>query len=261
MSKRKAILEAKLKELSRDQAPDGWDTLKERVQLAKTSERNDTLTTRSAKLMNKKYKWISAVSAAVIVLIVTAALAFQLLPDAKIGRLEAGQQLTLDKGTIFVNSITRTGGKIGMPPDADIVDLTWQDLPAIFGREPIPELPEGMKLEGESISAMIFRSGGVFLMNGITFSANPQDPATARVVFDLNDKGELPLTDCVFGSDKTSVLNDVEMMLGVETVEGEDGPFDMYTAQFVANNIGYRIRATNMTGDTFISIIEAIVKG
>jgi hypothetical protein len=36
----------------------------------------------------------------------------------------------------------------------------------------------------------MFRSGTVFLMNGITYGHG--DPAGPRVVFDLNDQGDLP---------------------------------------------------------------------
>lgn len=283
MSKQKEKLEQKLADLSREQAPDGWSNLhavivkKDVTVHARQTDRIQPITStqpktqaqekgthlkRSHHAMKRKTAWIAAWStAAAIVLVLAGVVIFQLMSKPADVKLEAGKSLTVANGTLFINEISRTDLRIGMPPDAESKELSFADLPGIFGREPIPALPDGFKPDTETVSAMMYRSGPVFLMNGITFSTDPLDPNAARITFDLNDLGELPLTDCVFGSETTSTLEGVEMLVGIETIEGEAGSIEMYTAQFVANNIGYRIRATNMTGDQFLSILEAVVKG
>lgn len=271
MSKQKEKLERKLMDLSREQAPDGWSNLhaliaKEDV-TTRTKQNNsvrekDAELGRSHNTMKRKTAWMAAwSSAAVIILVLAGVLIFQLISKPADIKLETGKSLTLANGTLFINEISRTDLRIGMPPDAETKELSFADLPGIFGRAPIPALPDGLKPDTEIVSAMMYRSGPVFLMNGITFSTDPLDPNAARVMFDLNDQGELPLTDCVFGAETASTLEGVEMLVGIETIEGEAGSVEMYTAQFIANNIGYRIRATNMTGDQFLAILEAVVKG
>ena len=271
MSKQTEKLEQKLMDLSREQAPDGWANLHDlivkedaagRAKQNNSIREKDAHRRRSQNDMKRKTAWIAAwSSAAVIVLALAGVIIFQLLSKPADIKLETGQALTLANGTLFINEINRTDPRIGMPPDAETKELAFADLPGIFGRAPIPTLPEGLKPDAETISAMMFRSGPVFLMNGISYSTDPLDPKAARITFDLNDQGELPLTDCVFGSETTSTLEGTEMLIGIEKIDGEEGSFEMYTAQFIANNIGYRIRATNMTGSQFISILETVIKG
>lgn len=271
MSKQTEKLERKLADLSREQAPDGWANLHDLIvkeDAAGRATQNNSVREKDAHIrrshndMKRKTAWIAAwSSAAVIVLVLASVIIFQLLSKPAVIKLETGQSLTLANGTLFINEINRTDPRIGMPPDAETKELSFADLPGIFGRAPIPALPDGLKPDAETISAMMFRSGPVFLMNGITYSTDPLDPKAARITFDLNDQGELPLTDCVFGSETASTLEGVEMLIGIEKIDGEEGSFEMYTAQFIANNIGYRIRATNMTGSQFISILETVIKG
>lgn len=270
MFNRHRNIKQKLVNLSKEQTPDAWPELRDRLLAGKTTAaygqmpeipENISTSQRSVRPMKIKYTWLTAVASAAVILIIAGVVISQLLPDPQAINLEPGQSIKYGKGTIFINNITRTDPKIGMPPDADFKDLTLADLPAIFGRAPVIGLPEGFQPDSETFSAMIFRNGTVFLMNGLSFSADPSDPEAARIVFDLNDQGELPLSDCRFGNEQASTLGGVEMLIGVETIEGDAGAIEMYTAQFVANGIGYRIRATNMAGDVFLSILEAIVKG
>ena len=269
MGSGKKLVIQKLEKISRDQAPDNWIKIRERilsVKIGNTSKQEDALESGVSERkriipMKRKTAWITAIStAAVVIIAITLAIVFQPDKSATIN-IEAGKSIKLANGSLYINIVTPNAGKIGMPPDAEYVDFTLADLPAIFGRAPIPALPGDLKPEFESISAMMFRSGSLFLMNGLSFSANPDDPNTARVIFDLNDLGEPPIADCVFGTGQASELDGVEMMVGLETIEGDDGSYDMYTAQFVANGVGYRIRATNMTGEAFIAILQAVIKG
>jgi hypothetical protein len=263
-------IKQKLVNLSKEQAPDAWPKLRDRVLAGKlpgtasqTPGIPEKIATyqRSEVTMKRKYVWLTVLSSAVIILFIAGVIVSQLLPDSQITRLEPGKSIKYSDGTIFINQISRTDPKIGMPPDADFQDLTLADLTTIFGRAPILGLPDGFRPDSETFSAMIFRNGTVFLMNGLSFSADSNDPAAARIVFDLNDQGELPLSDCRFGNEQASTLGGVDMMIGVENIKGDEGTVEVYTAQFVANGIGYRIRASNMTGEVFLSILKAVVKG
>jgi hypothetical protein len=259
----------RLGEISRQQAPDHWSRLRDRLQEGKapclnqegTSVQADAaMTKRSVVPMKRKTTWIAATAAAAVVVAVILTIVF-MQPEPPPVEFKAGETVTLANGSLFINAVTPNTGKIRMPPDADTVDLTLEDLTKIFGRPPIPALPDGYKMSSDTISAMMFRVGTVFIMNGITFSKDPENPEAAQVMFDLNDQGELPIADCGFGAGQTSVLEGVEIMLGIQTIEGDKGSFEMFTAEFVNNDIGYRIRATHLSADEFISILETVIKG
>lgn len=247
----------KLERMSREQAPDGWLTLRE--QALATVPGNE----RSPTPMKRKNTWILALSTAAAVVAVATLTIVLLLPKPVDVRLEAGKSLVLKNGTLFVNVTTPSGGKIGMPPDAETVDYTLADLTGVFGRNPIPTLPEGYKAASDTVSATMFRTGTIFLMNGITFSTHPEDPEAGVVVFDLNDQGELPLSDCGYGDGTKSTLDGVEMLVGMQTIDEGNGvePYDVYTATFVANGVGYRIRGIRVPAADFLAVLEATVKG
>jgi hypothetical protein len=264
MQKKKLV--QKMIEKSINQAPDNWPRLRDRILGEKAASQEaahaSDLSERRRILIPMKRKTLAllATSAAAAILVITLSVVLTNLKPAPV-QLEAGKSVTLSNGSLFINAITPSSGKIRMPPDAETVELSLDDLAGIFGRQPIPTLPEGYQMSSKTVSAIMFRVGTVFMMNGITFAKDPDDPASAQIMFDLNDQGELPISDCVFGSDKASVLEGVEMKLGVETIVGEEASFEMYVAEFVINNIGYRIRASHMTGEEFIAILEAVVKG
>jgi hypothetical protein len=251
-------IEQKLVQMSKEQAIGDWTKLK--AQLPENAG-TANLSGKSNQPLYKRTRFPALVAAAVIIMAGITLLVSQLLPAPAINRLEPGQTINLKNGQIIVNTMTRTDPRIGMPPDADYLDLTLADLPDLFGRAPIPALPAEFKPDSETFSAIIFRTGSVFMMNGISFSTDPQNQKAARIVFDLNDKGELPLTDCIFGNEQVSTLAGVEMMIGAEVITGDEGQFEQYTAQFVANNIGYRIRSSNMSADDFLAIVESIARG
>ena len=137
MSKLKAKLERKLADLSREQAPNGWANLHDRIMKddASTHARQqshiqpvtstqpntgvkDARIRRSHNDMKRKTTWIAAWStAAVIVLVLASVIIFQLLSKPADVKLEIGQSLTLANGTLFINEINRTDPRIGMPPD------------------------------------------------------------------------------------------------------------------------------------------------
>jgi len=263
MTRRTKDIASQLERMSRKEAPDGWSGLRARAldEPQEGAVRPMARTERSVYPMKKKTIWIASLStAAAVVLVATLTFAF-LLPGAALAPLVADQTLKTANGTLFVNAITPSGGKIGMPPDAEQVELSFADLAGLFGRDPIPVLPKGFAADSQTVSAMLFSNGTVFLMNGITFSTDAADPKAPRVVFDLNDKGEPPLADCIFGNGTPSTLNGVEMVVGLETREGEAGPFDVYTASFIANGVGYRLRAMNVSTEQFLEILEATAKG
>jgi hypothetical protein len=260
MNDRKKNLLQKLDALSRRQAPDNWTALRQNIeQAAPRTQPAAAQQKRSDITMRRQHKWLIAASAAVLILALTLSLSGLLLPKPTAINLTAGQTVKLANGNLAIHAITRTGGRIGMPPDAEIVELTLSDLPAIFGRDPIPDLPLAVKPEFETISAMMFRSGSVFLMNGITYGSG--DPAGARVIFDLNDRGDLPLSDCSFGSEQMSTWDGIELMLGIEQVETETGSIEQYIARFVVHDIGYQIQASGLTGEQFLAVLSAVIAG
>jgi len=249
----------KLDTLARQQAPDNWIKLRRSIEQAEPRVYPVSVQLkRSGSTMKRQYRWLIAASAAVLVLILAFGLV-RLLREPAAVDLSAGQTITLAKGKLTIHAITRTGGRIGMPPDAESVELALSDLPAIFGRDPIPDLPFDLKPEFDTISTLMFRSGTVFLMNGITYGRG--DPAGPRVVFDLNDQGDLPLTDCQFGTEQESTWNGVALLLGVEQVETDAGAIEQYIARFVVHNIGYQIQATGLTGVQFLEILSIVMAG
>ncbi len=257
MGNRRNQVKERLEKMSREQAPDGWLHLRE--QALETVPGNE----RSPIPMKRRNTWILALSTAAAVVAVATLSIVLLLPKSVDVRLEAGKTLTVKNGTLFVNVTTPSDGKIGMPPDAEYVDFTFADLAGVFGRDPIPAMPEGYKAVSDTVSATMFRTGTIFLMNGITFSTDPEDPAAGMVVFDLNDQSELPLSDCGYGDGKMSTLDGVEMLVGMQTMDEEngEGTYDVYTATFVANGIGYRIRGIRVPAADFLAVLEATVKG
>jgi hypothetical protein len=260
MNARKKNLLKELEELSRQQAPADWALLRRKIeQTAPQIHPEAELQKRSNTTMKRQHKWLVAASAAIFLLVLTLGLVWGLQPKPAAVNLSAGQTIKLADGNLVIHTITRTGGRIGMPPDAENVELTLSDLPDIFGRDPIPDLPFALKPEFETIPTLMFRSGSVFLMSGITYGSG--DPAGARVVFDLNDQGDLPLTDCHFGSEQASTWNGIELILGVEQVETDSGLVEQYIARFVVHNIGYQILSTGLSGEQFLAVLSAVIAG
>ncbi len=255
MSRQNEELERRLRRMSRDGAPDGWSRLRDNVR------RSGVAQERSTPPMKRKTSLLLAFGSAAAALAIATLVLFLSMPKPVEFAFEAGKTVSLSNGTLVIHEVSRGGGRIAMPPDADTVELAHEDLAGLFGRDPIPALPGGLKADAPLVSAMLFRSGTVFLMDGIAYSADAGDPSAPRVFFDLNDQGELPLTDCVYGNGEMSTVDGIEMLVGLEVVEEGAGPVEYYTAQFVAHNIGYRIRAVNMKGAEFLAILEAVVAG
>jgi hypothetical protein len=263
MNRKTDRIESRLDRMSRTEAPDGWSALRDRA-LRTPQVGADAPMARNERrplAMKKKSLWIASLSTAAAVVLVAAVMFAFVLPGLSPAALTVGQSLKTAHGTLFVNAVTPNGGKIGMPADAEAVELSFADLAGLFGRDPIPTLPKGFVADSPTVSATLFSNGTVFLMNGITFSTDATDAKAPRVVFDLNDQGELPLADCLFGNGTPSTIDGVEMTVGLETWQGEDAPFDVYTASFVAGGVGYRIRAMNVTTAQFLEILEAAARG
>jgi hypothetical protein len=258
MGKRREELIRRLETMSRDEAPDGWSRLRDRVpqQPAPTQGR-------SVAPMKRTFRISAYAAIAVAVLVLGTVAMVRFAPRPADLDFVADQTLAVRNGTLYLNRTGPSDGRIGMPPDAETLELALPDIDAYFGRAPIPALPDGYSADSKTLSAIIFRNGTIFQMGGIAYSKDPADPKAARVFFDLNDQGELPLADCTFGGGKTSTLDGVEMLLGIETVDEGDGsgPYDVYTAQFVANGIGYRVRGIRVSASEFLDILSAVVKG
>ena len=260
MSARKKDLLSQLEALSRKQTPDNWNLLRRQIEQA--APRIDPVAAQHKRrniTMIRPHKWLIAASAAALIIALGIGFADQLQPKPAAILLTAGQTLKLPGGDLWVQEFTRNGAKIAVPADAKTVDLQAANLSAIFGRDPIPALPFGLKLEYETISAIVLNDESVFLLSGITYAS--VDPAGAQVVIDLNDQGELPLTDCFFVEEKPSTWEGVELMIGVGQAETETGFAEQYVARFVVNNIGYQIQATGLRGEQFLAVLSAIIAG
>lgn len=260
MNGRKQI-ERKLAGMAREETPDAWTALRAKALEAMPEPAG---TERKAPMMNRRRTWLLAGSGAAAFVAVAAVSIALLLSSAAPLALTPGGTVKVPGGTLVLNGVTASNLKIGMPPDAETVSFkSTEELVPLFGRDPIPTLPKGFVRDAATIDGMLFRTGSVFLMNGIAYSTDPEDPYAPRVYFDLNDQGELPLMDCRFTSESPSLLDGVEVMVGMQTFDEDDGkgPYDVYTATLVANGVGYRIRTVRVSAEDFLAILRATIQG
>lgn len=214
-----------------------------------------------------------SVLAASMAILIIAAVFFSnrgLLAGNKIAKLNSGDSITLSKGkgTIYINKIEGiVSGKLFIPEGSTSKDYTMETLSEFFGRDPIPKLSEEFKSTSNGTNITFGPDGKMLFMSSLSYSKDIDNPDAPSIDIKLN-KNALPLTDCIYTSDvKESMMGSTKVVIGAIAMEdkfdssGKPTEFyDVYTAEFIYNEIGYNITAKRIDGETFINILNSIIK-
>lgn len=189
----------------------------------------------------------------------------------KIAKLIPGESVTLSrgKGTIYINKLEGIiSGKLFIPEGSTSKDYTMEELIEFFGRDPMPRLPEDFKPLTSGTNITFGPDGKMLFMSSLSYSSDIDDPGAPSIDIKLN-QNELPPKDCIYTSDTVeSLIGSTKVVIGAITMEDkfdEAGKptefYDMYTAEFIHNDIGYNITAKRIDGETFINLINSIILG
>lgn len=193
-----------------------------------------------------------------------------LLVGNKIAKLIPENSITLSKGkgNIYINRIEGlVSGKLLIPEGSTSKDYTMEELAAFFGRDPLPKIPNGFKAQSSGTNITFGPDGKMLFMSSLSYSKDIENPDAPSINIMLN-KNALPPKDCIYTSDvKESVIGSTKVVIGAITMEdkfdasGKPTEFyDVYTAEFIYNEIGYNIIAKRIDGETFIDLINSIIK-
>lgn len=188
----------------------------------------------------------------------------------KIASLNPGDSIELSKGrgTIYVNKVDGiVSSKLFIPEGSTSKDYTMEELAVFFGRDPMPKIPDGFKPQSSGTNITFGPDGKILFMSGISYSKDIDNPDAPSIDINLN-KNALPPKDCIYTSEtRKSMIGSTEVVLGAVKMEGKfdnSGKateiYDVYTAEFIYNEIGYNITAKRIDGETFINMINSIVK-
>jgi hypothetical protein len=217
------------------------------------------------------YKFLAA---SVVILLVAAIFIksrFELISSARVGQLSAGNSITLSKGrgTVHINKIEGiASSKLFIPEGAYSKDYTLQQLVELFSRDPLPVIPQEFKA-GSNITNITFDAQGKMLfMSAISYSKDINNPDAPSIDIKLN-KNALPPKDCLYGSDtlKESTIGSTKVVIGAMSMgdkfndEGTPTSFyDVYNAEFIYHEVGYSITAKRIDGETFVNLLNSIIK-
>lgn len=187
----------------------------------------------------------------------------------KVAKLTPGDSITLSRGqgTMYINKIEGiVSGKLRIPEGSTSKDYTMEELAQFFGRDPLPKLPEEFKPMGNGTNITFGPDGKMLFMSSLNYSKDINNPDAPSIDIKLN-KNALPLTDCKYTSNvKESVIGSTKVVIGAITMEdkfdasGKPTEFyDVYTAEFIHNEIGYNITAKRIDGETFINLLNNII--
>ena len=233
----------------------------------------------SIKMKNKPNKIngiakYGVIAASVAVLLIAAVLVqnkMSLFTDKKITQLNAGETITLSKGrgNIYINKIEGIkSSKLFIPEDASSKDYTIKQLAEFFGRDPMPAIPEEYKPAMDTANVIFDHQGKMLFMSSILYSTDINNPDSPSIDIKLN-KDALPPKDCLYNTSsvKESTIGSTKAVIGTikmgDKFDANGNPaafYDVYSAQFIYNGIGYDITAKRTDAQTFINIINSIIK-
>lgn len=214
----------------------------------------------------------SIIAASVAVLLIAAVFVqnrFGLIPGNKLAQMNPGESITLSggKGNIYVNkSEGIVSGKLFIPEGAYSKDYNMDELAELFGRNPIPVIPEGFKQEGISTNITFGPDGKMLFMSPLQYSRDINDPNAPIIDIRLN-KDALPPKDCIYSTEpKESIIGGTKVIIGVSKMEGgineQSSPsevYEVYSAEFIHKGIGYNITAKRTDAQTFLDLLEDII--
>lgn len=192
-----------------------------------------------------------------------------LLSSKKIAQLNAGDSIALSKGkgNININKIEGIiSSKLFIPEGSTSKDYTMQQLAEFFGRDPMPKISEEYKAQSSGTNITFGPDGKMLFMSSLSYSKDIDNPDSPSIDIRLN-KNALPLTDCKYTSNvKESVIGSTKVVIGAinmgDKFDAEGKPtefYDIYTAEFIYNEIGYSITAKRTDGETFINLLNSII--
>jgi hypothetical protein len=192
-----------------------------------------------------------------------------LFSTKKIAKLNAGDSITLSKGkgTVYINKIEGIrSSKLFIPEGSVSKDYDMGQLAEVFGRNPLPAVPNEFKSLTDTTNITFDPSGKLLFMSPISYSKDINNPDAPSIDIRLN-KNELPLKDCLYGGDiKESTIGSTKVVIGALSMEDKfdtagkpTETYDVYTAEFIYNEIGYNITAKRVDGETFINLLNSII--
>lgn len=223
--------------------------------------------------LRRKTRYGILSAAAVLLLIAVIALGNNnnLISGNRIAQLNTGVSITLPqgKGTLYINKIEgMTSSKLFIPEGAYSKDYTLEQLTGFFGRGPLPKIPDGYKAESDSTNITFDPQGKMLFMSTISYSMDIDNPDASSIDIKMN-KDALPPKDCLYSRDtlKESTIGSTKVVIGaisMEDMPNDEGKasasYNVYSAEFIYNNIGYSITAKRTDGQTFIDLLESIIK-
>ena len=219
------------------------------------------------KMKEKPRRWkrhYSIAAASLAVIILTAAFIYSktgMVSDKKIAQLTVGDSITLSKGkdTIYINKIEGiSSGKLFIPEGAYTKEYTIDKLSDVFGRNPIPKIPEAFKTTSNTTSITFDAQGKMLFMSAISYSMDINNPEAASINIKLN-KNTLPPKDCLYNNDtvKESAIGSTKVLVGAMPVGNKSY---IYSAEFIYKEIGYNITVKSTEGETFIDLLKSIIR-
>lgn len=138
----------------------------------------------------------------------------------------------------------------------DRIEMTPDELNEYYGTNVFPTVPSDFTLQ-EGYYGIYKREGGTgelyWDVNKIQYS-----PERARRWIAVNvQKGTIPvdLMGVFNNPEGKSVINNIEV--GIGRIVGEN--YDIYYAEFMYKNVGFKIVAESVTEEEFISIISSLI--
>lgn len=211
----------------------------------------------------------SVLAAGMAILIITAIFLNNkgLLADGKIAQLKAGDSITVSKSTIYINKIEGTASsKLFIPEGSTSKDYTMEQLTELFGRNPMPAIPKDFKALSNGTNITFDPDGKMLFMSSLSYSMDIDNPDAPSIDIKLN-RSSLPPKDCIYSNDaKESVIGNTKVVIGAMIMEdkfNDNGKptetYDVYSAEFIYDEIGYNITAKRTDGETFINLLNSII--
>lgn len=189
--------------------------------------------------------------------------------ENKVAQLSAGKSIKLSKGTIYINKIEGTkSSKLLIPEGSYSKEYTLPQLAEVFGKNPLPSIPKDFRPASESTNITYDSQGKMLFMSTLSYSKDIEHPESPIIDIKLN-KNSLPPKDCLYNTDtlKESVIGSTKVVIG-SMKQGDkfndDGKpttfYDMYSAEFIYNGVGYNITTRRTDGETFLNLLYSIIK-
>ena len=137
----------------------------------------------------------------------------------------------------------------------DFVEMTQEEMIQYYGVDYIPDVPADMKPWEKEKSGIFRRNGGAGEVYWDADILNYSNEDFTRNLCLEADKGSSVLRDYVYfdGTEKKSVINNVEVLIGVT----DDG---CYYAEFMYKEVGFLLEADGVTQDEFVSVISSLIQ-